>query len=81
MWLRFEENEVNDKGGGYSLGYMQLQQGMSDVFSLLGFCEIAKRFFKILVFNREWFAQKLDMLHDMVSNRNISLLFDILGRS
>ena len=34
---------------------------MSDVFSLLGFCEIAKRFFKILVFNREWFAQKLDM--------------------
>ena len=65
MWLRFEENEVNDKGGGgggwYSLGYMQLQQGMSDVFSLLGFCEIAKRFFKILVFNREWFAQKLDM--------------------
>ena len=48
-------------GGWYSLGYMQLQQGMSDVFSLLGFCEIAKRFFKILVFNREWFAQKLDM--------------------
>ena len=49
MWLRFEENEVNDKGGEggggwYSLGYMQLQQGMSDVFSLLGFCEIAKIF-------------------------------------
>ena len=65
MWLRFEENEVNDKGGErrgwYSVGYMQLQQGMSDVFSLLGFCEIAKRFFKILVFSREWFAQKLDM--------------------
>ena len=48
-------------GGWYSLGYMQLQQGMSDVFSLLGFCEIAKRFFKSLVFSREWFAQKLDM--------------------
>ena len=66
MWLRFEENEVNDKGkegggGWYSLRYMQLQQGMSHVFSLLGFCEIAKRFFKILVFIREWFAQKLDM--------------------
>ena len=48
-------------GGWYSLGYMQLQQGMSDVFSLLGFCEIPNRFFKILVFNKKWFAQKLDM--------------------
>ena len=47
--------------GGYSLRYMQLQLGMSDVFSLLGFCEIPNRFFTILIFNREWFAQKLDM--------------------
>ena len=66
MRLRCKENEVNDKGGGggrlgYSLRYMKLQQSMSDVFSLLGFCEIANRFKKILVFNKKWFAQKLDM--------------------
>ena len=64
MWLRSEENEVNDKGGdwgGYSLRYIQLQQGMSDVFRLLDFCEIPNRFVKILAFNREWFAQKLDV--------------------
>ena len=62
MRLRSEENEVNDRGpeGGCSLRYMQLQRGMSDVFSLLGFCEIPNGFVKILVFNREWFAQKLD---------------------
>ena len=48
-------------GGGYSLRYVQLQQGMSDVFRLLDFCEIPNRFVKILAFNREWFAQKLDM--------------------
>ena len=69
MRLRSKENEVTDKGGGrggggrlgYSLRYMKLQQSMSDVFSLLGFCEIANRFKKILVFNKKWFAQKLDM--------------------
>ena len=68
MWLRSEENEVNDKGGdwgvgggGYSLRCLQLQQGMSDVFRLLDFCEIPNRFVKILALNREWFAQKLDM--------------------
>ena len=66
MWLRSEENEVNDKdgdwgGGGDSLRYMQLQQGMSDVFCLLAFCEIPNRFVKILAFNSEWFAQKSDM--------------------
>ena len=27
-------------GAGYSLRYVQLQQGMSDVFNLLGFCDI-----------------------------------------
>ena len=53
----------------YSLGYMQLQQGMSDVFSLLGFCEIAKRFFK---------NGLLKNYTCKVSNCNISLLFDIL---
>ena len=52
---------LSQEGGGYSPRYVQLQQGKSDVFSLLGICDIAKRFFKILVFNREWFAQKLDM--------------------
>ena len=64
MRLRSEENEVNDKGGragGTLSGMCSSNRVMSDVFSLLGFCEIAKRFFKILVFNREWFAQKLDM--------------------
>ena len=56
MRLRSEENEVNDKGGGggggtltgagYSLRYVQLQQGMADVFSVLGFCDIAIDFRK-----------------------------------
>ena len=59
QWLN--KNATYFNSHSVPLGYMQLQQGMSDVFSLLGFCEIAKRFFKILVFNREWFAQKLDM--------------------
>ena len=46
--LRSEENEVNDKGGaaGYSLRYVQLQQGMADVFSVLGFCDVAIDFTK-----------------------------------
>ena len=38
---------AKDKGGwgsgGYCLGYMQLRQGMSVVFSLWGFCEIGNR--------------------------------------
>ena len=53
--LRSEENEVNDKGGGeggggwwYSLRYVQLQQGMADVFSISGFCDIAIDFKKFL---------------------------------
>ena len=51
MRLRSEENELNDKGGragvlsqvggGYSPRYVQFQQGKSDVFGLLGFCDIA----------------------------------------
>ena len=55
--LRSEENELNDKGGRgggtlsggggwYFLRYVQLQQSMSHVFSLLGFCEIAIDFRK-----------------------------------
>ena len=52
MRLRSEENEVNDNsgraegGGGYSLRYVQLQQGMADVFSVSGFCDIAIDFRK-----------------------------------
>ena len=53
--LRSQENEANDKGGGgggtlsgagYSLRYVQLLQGMADVFSVLGFWGIAIEFRK-----------------------------------
>ena len=49
LWLRFEENEVNDKSGKGGGGG-----------TILGICS-SNRVFKILVSYREWFAQKLDM--------------------
>ena len=88
VWLRSEENEVNDKGGrgggggfslrwgggGYSPRYVQFQQGKSDVFSLLGFCDIAIDFRQFWSLKGNGLLIKLDVY---VRNRHISLLFNV----
>ena len=68
MWLRSEENEVNDKGGDWGVGgggvlsqVSAAPTGYVRCFSPFRLCEIPNRFVKILALNREWFAQKLDM--------------------
>ena len=61
-------------GGGYSPRYVQLQQGKSDVFSLLGFCDIAIDFRQFWSLKGNGLLIKLDVY---VRKRHISLLFNI----
>ena len=61
-------------GGGYSPRYVQLQQGKSDVFSPLGFCDIAIDFRQFWSLVGNGLLIKLDVY---VTNRHISLLFNI----
>ena len=61
-------------GGGYSPRYVQLQQGKSDVFSPLGFCDIAIDFRQFWSLVGNGLLIKLDVY---VTNRHISPLFNI----